>query len=138
MEDIPELTISGLNTMENVTFPYGWTGNVFSVSEGAPMVPGMLAEVMFNGYNDATYFDVSAIVSPDDHDGIKIMKPLSQDTPLSGCQTFPCDNAYNKPDDIATLSTPDSELIVFLGNIVNSKRSMRQKRVNHEFVTGAL
>jgi len=138
MADIPDLTISGLNTIESVTFPAGWTGNFYSVSEGAANIPGMLGEVMFGGFAGATYFDVSAIVNPNDGNGVKILKPLSQDLPLSGCQTFPCANAYNQPDDIATLSTTDTELICLLGNVVNSKRSMRQKRVDHEFVTGAL
>lgn len=135
MEDIPDLTISGLNTVKNVTFPDSWTGNFFSVSEGSANTPGMLGEVMFNGFAGATYFDVSAIVNPDDGDGVKILKPLSTDEPLSGCQSFPCANAYNKPDDIATLSTDDTELICLLGTVPASKRSMRQKRFTHDFVT---
>jgi len=135
MEDIPNLTISGLNTIKNVTFPTGWTGNWYSVSKGKANVPGMLGEVMFDGFAGATYFDISAIVNPDDAEGVKILKPLSSDSPLSGCQTFPCSNAYNLPDDIATLSTPDSELICLLGTVTSSKRSTREKRFDHEFVT---
>lgn len=138
LEEIAPLTISGLNTIENVTFPTGWIGNWYSVSEGAANVTGMLGEVLFNGYAGATYFDVSAIVNPDDHDGVKIIKPLSSDTPLSGCQTSPCSNEYNEADDVATLSTTDTELICLLGTLTESKRATRQKRFDHEFVTGAL
>ncbi|RDW88223.1 hypothetical protein BP6252_00255 [Coleophoma cylindrospora] len=138
MENIEAVTISGLNTIKNVTFPEGWTGNWYSVSEGAANVTGMLGEVMFGGYGGATFFDISAIVNPDDDQGVKILKPLSADTPLSGCQTFPCSNAYNQPDDIATLATDDTELICLLGTLTSSKRSTRQKRFDHEFVTGAL
>lgn len=137
MADIESLSISGLNTIESVTFPDTWTGNFYSVSDGAANVTGMLGEVMFGGYAGATYFDVSAIVNPLDAAGVKILKPMSSDTPLSGCQAFPCSNAYNQPDDIATLATDDTELICLLGTVSNSKRANRQKRFDHDFVSGA-
>jgi hypothetical protein len=139
LAEIEPLTISGLNSVANVTFPAGWTGNAFSVTKGAPYVPGMLAEVMFGGFDGATYFDVSAIVNPNDNDGIKILKPLSSDTPLSGCQTYPgCDNAYNAWDDVATESTDDTELVCLVGTAASDKKLRRATRVDHEFVTGAL
>lgn len=47
-----------------VNFPHGWIGNAYAVSEGNNDTPGMLAEVTFQGWNDLTYFDVSAIVDP--------------------------------------------------------------------------
>jgi hypothetical protein len=134
LEEIPNIVIKGLETA-NQTLPDGWTGNCYSVSEGAPNVPGMLAEFRFNGYAGATYFDVSAIVNPDDVNGVKMVFPKNSNTPVSGCQTFPCSNAYNQPDDVATLSTDDSELVVLLGNLDTTRRRGLVARMSREFVT---
>jgi hypothetical protein len=134
LELIPDLVIEGLGTA-NQTMPNSWIGNLFSVSEGAPVVPGMLAEFRFNGFAGATYFDVSAIVNPNDTEGVKMIMPMSSDKPVSGCQTFPCTNAYNKWDDIATLSTDDTELVVLLGNLSNQRRRGLVARMPREFVT---
>ncbi|KAH9224197.1 hypothetical protein DL95DRAFT_271296, partial [Leptodontidium sp. 2 PMI_412] len=116
LEAIPDLVIPGSETA-NQTFPTGWIGNWYSVSEGEANVPGMLGEVRFDGFAGATYFDVSAIVNPDDVNGVKEIFPLHSSIPISGCQTFPCNNAYNKWDDIATLSTDGSELVCLLGTV---------------------
>jgi hypothetical protein len=134
LEEIPSLVIPGLGTA-NQTMPNSWIGNCYSVSEGAPNVPGMLAEFRFNGYAGACYFDVSAIVNPNDTEGVKMILPKNSDTPVSGCQTFPCSNAYNKWDDVATLSTPDSELVVLLGTLSNARRRGLVARMPREFVT---
>ncbi|KAE9364379.1 hypothetical protein N431DRAFT_431253 [Stipitochalara longipes BDJ] len=134
LEEIPALTIQGLGTADQ-SIPQNWIGNAYSVSEGAPNVPGMLAEFSFNGYAGATYFDVSAIVNPNDVNGIKEIFPLNSNTPVSGCQTFPCSNAYNQWDDIATLSSTDTEFVVLLGNLSNTRKRSLVARVAHEFVT---
>lgn len=134
LEVIPELVIEGLGTA-NQTMPDSWIGNVYSVNEGAPNVPGMLAEFRFNGFAGATYFDVSAIVNPDDTQGVKMVFPKNSNTPVSGCQKFPCLNAYNKWDDVATLSTDDSELVVLLGNLSSERRRGLVARMPREFVT---
>jgi len=134
LEEIPNLVIDGLGTA-NQTMPNSWIGNLFSVCEGAPIVPGILAEFRFNGYAGSTYFDVSAIVNPNDTEGVKMIFPKNSDTPVSGCQTFPCSNAYNKWDDVATLSTPDSELVVLIGNLSNERRRGLVARMSREFVT---
>lgn len=132
----------------DATFPDSWIGNWYSVSKGKKDVPGMLGEVRFNGYEGHTYFDVSAIIDPNDQEGVKMITPKNFDTPFSGCQTFPCANAYNKWDDLATLSTPDKDLICLLGNLSGSKtrsivRSVKEfvnlkthKRFARDFVTG--
>jgi len=86
----------GPSVTANQTMPDSWIGNLFSVNEGAAIVPGMLAEFRFNGFAGATYFDVSAIVNPDDTEGVKMVFPKNNNSPISGCQTFPCSNAYNK------------------------------------------
>lgn len=136
---IAPITLQGINDQQTVEFPDSWGGNAYSVSEGAANVTGMLAEVLFQGFADQTYFDVSAIVKPDDTQGVKILKPLSSDTPVSGCQTPPCSNAYNAPDDVETLSTSETTLMCLLGTLSSSsKRGQRIRRVDHEFVTGAL
>jgi hypothetical protein len=134
LEEIPDLVIEGLGSA-NQTMPNSWIGNLYSVSQGAAKVPGMLAEFRFNGFADATYFDVSAIVNPGDIEGVKMVFPKNSDTPVSGCQTFPCSNAYNKWDDVATLSTTDTELVVLLGNLSNERRRGLVARMPREFVT---
>jgi hypothetical protein len=132
LQKIPTIVVPAGGSAD-ATFPESWIGNWYSVSKGAEDVPGMLGEVRFQGYNGHTYFDVSAIVKPDDHDGVKMITPKNFETPFSGCQTFPCANAYNKWDDIATLSTPDTDLVCLLGNLPAQKR-MNVARAVKEFV----
>lgn len=121
LQKIPALVIPGQGTAM-ATFPDEWIGNWYSVSAGKTDVPGMLGEVRFGGFAGHTYFDVSAIVNPQDTEGVKMVMPKNHDLPVSGCQSFPCSNAYNKWDDIATLSTEDTELICLLGNLNNQRR----------------
>jgi len=121
---IPALSVPGLSTA-NATFPSAWIGNWHSVSSGAENKTGMLGEVTWNGFANANYFDVSAIVDPNDNEGVKQIFPKNSATPVSGCTTFPCSNQYNKPDDVATLSTDENELICLLGNISNERRHAR-------------
>ncbi|TVY46754.1 hypothetical protein LOCC1_G002006 [Lachnellula occidentalis] len=121
---IPALAVSGLAT-EVASFPDSWIGNWHSVSSGAENVTGMLGEVAWNGFSGSNFFDVSAIVNPDDNQGVKQIYPKSSTTPMSGCQTFPCTNAYNKPDDVATLSTEEADLVCLIGNIANERRHAR-------------
>lgn len=97
-----------------------WTGNLFAVHKGQPAVPGMLAEVAFNSWNDLTFFDVSAIVNPNDVDNVSEMYPYKEpNNPKSGCAAphnpFPCTNAYYAPDDIQTKSTNEPHLVVTFG-----------------------
>jgi len=134
LEEIPDLVIKGFETV-NQTFPYSWIGNLYSVSKGAPNVPGMLAEFRWNGFADATYFDVSAIVNPDDTEGVKMVFPKNSNKPVSGCQAFPCANAYNKWDDVATLSSTDNEFVVLVGNLSNERRRGVVARMSREYIT---
>ncbi|KFY30451.1 hypothetical protein V493_01895 [Pseudogymnoascus sp. VKM F-4281 (FW-2241)] len=112
--ELPSIDLTG-GSSQVATFPDHWIGNWYTVSEGKEDKPGMLGEVRWDGFSGENYFDVSAIVNPDDHDGVKMLYPKSSKTPMSGCQTFPCDNAYNLPDDIQTLSTPENELECLIG-----------------------
>lgn len=134
LESIPKLEIKGLQTA-NQTFPTGWIGNWYSVSQGAENVPGMLGEVSFNGWAGATYFDVSAIVNPNDNVGVKEIFPLHSNTPVSGCQTFPCANAYNKWNDVATLSSESDELVCLIGNLSNERKRGLVAKMSRDFVT---
>ncbi|KAG9234691.1 hypothetical protein BJ875DRAFT_441061 [Amylocarpus encephaloides] len=134
MAQIESISLEGSGT-GNATFPTGWIGNWYSVSEGAQDVPGMLGEVRFDGFGGATFFDVSAIVNPDDHSGVKMIFPKNSDKPVSGCQTFPCANAYNVWDDVATLATDDKELICLVGNLSNERKRGTIARMPREFVT---
>ncbi|RKF55616.1 putative dnase1 protein [Golovinomyces cichoracearum] len=115
------------NSEAHQNFPVGWSGNWYSISKGGANVPGMLGEVRFDGYNGATYFDVSAIVNPNDNEGVKQIFPASTNKPVSGCQIFPCANVYKKADDLQTVSTDSKDLICLLGNIPQHRR--RGKRL---------
>ncbi|KAI1214687.1 uncharacterized protein F4807DRAFT_6070 [Annulohypoxylon truncatum] len=120
---IDSVTVAG-NQQTKVNIPTSWIGNAYSVSEGKPNVPGMLAEFTFQGWNDITYFDVSAIVNPSDTVGVKQIFPASemQNTPktlVSGCLLFPCATAYYAPDDVQTVTTKETDLVVTLGNAAN-------------------
>lgn len=99
----------------NVTIPIGYNGNAYSYSTGAENIPGMLAEFAFNSYAGATYFDVSAIVNAEDKSGVYQMYPADTESPISGCTSFACNNAYYRPDDIQTKSTDSTHIIVTLG-----------------------
>jgi len=133
MEEIPNTLVPG-NTNKTVTFTTGWTGNWYSVSKGQPMVPGMLGEIAWDAWGGNHYFDVSAIVNPKDIDGVKIMYPKIAKTPLSGCQTFPCKNAYNHPDDIQTMSTAEKELVCLIGNLAVVPTAPVTRRHARDFV----
>ncbi|TFB03853.1 hypothetical protein CCMA1212_003833 [Trichoderma ghanense] len=98
-----------------VTFPDTWQGNFYAVKEGSANVPGMLGEVNFGSWHGLTYFDVSAIVDPNDKDNVKQMFPAKSLEPMSGCVNFPCNNAYYLPDDIQTKATQEQELVCTLG-----------------------
>lgn len=113
--ELPSVTVGG-GEKKTVSFPDKYEGNFYAVQEGKDNVPGMLGELMFGGWNGLTYFDVSAIVDPADHNNVKQMWPVDSQQPMSGCEVFPCDNAYWLPDDIQTKSTPEVDLMTTLGS----------------------
>ncbi|KAL7790848.1 hypothetical protein V8C37DRAFT_383401 [Trichoderma ceciliae] len=113
--DIDPVTANGQNNV-TVNLPENWQGNFYAIPDGADNVPGMLGEVNFDSWHDLTYFDVSAIVNPNDKDNIKQLFPAGSYEPMSGCPNFPCNNAYYLPDDIQTKATPESDLICTLGS----------------------
>jgi len=108
--------VVGGNSNANQTFDEGWTGNFYSVSDGAVNKPGMLGEVAWNSWDGITFFDVSAIVDPTDVVGVKQMFPADDPTVLSGCETFPCAHVYMAADDVQTQATTSTSLICTLGN----------------------
>jgi hypothetical protein len=113
--DIDPVTVSGQQNT-TVNFPDTWQGNFYAVQDGAANVPGMLGEVNFGSWHGLTYFDVSAIVDPNDKDNVKQLFPSGSYEPMSGCDNFPCNNAYYLPDDIQTKATQESDLICTLGS----------------------
>jgi len=130
LQAIPTLILPG-NTIKNVTFPEAWIGNWWSMSEGAPYAPGMLGEIAWNAYAGSTFFDVSAIVNPADINGVKMLYPKISALPVSGCQTFPCENVYNKPDDIQTLSTTETTLVCLLGSKTATTEAVARRHPRH-------
>ncbi|KAI0552075.1 hypothetical protein F4679DRAFT_95662 [Xylaria curta] len=142
LQQIEPVVIAGLDQTK-VNFPDGWIGNAYSVSDGAPNVPGMLAEVTFQGWQGLTYFDVSAIVNPNDHDGVKELYPTSEQSIeekqlISGCAIFPCSKAYYHPDDVQTVTTSAEDLICTLGNPPSNvvARDVEVELVARKFVLG--
>lgn len=118
---IDNLEVGGWGT-ETATFPLGWSGNFISVMKGGESKNGMLAEVTFNAWEGMTFFDVSAIVAPEDTSQIKELFPVLAQNPLAGCQDYPCNNAYNQPDDIMTKATQETDFICLIGNLVADRR----------------
>ncbi|GAO17850.1 uncharacterized protein UV8b_06922 [Ustilaginoidea virens] len=98
-----------------VVFPPDWVGNFYAVQEGHDNIPGMLGEVAFSSRDHKTYFDVSGIVNADDVNNVKQIWPASGAPPMSGCEVFPCSNAYWLPDDVQTKVTSELDLIATLG-----------------------
>ncbi|KAI1117377.1 hypothetical protein F5Y14DRAFT_382033 [Nemania sp. NC0429] len=142
LQTIDPIVVPGFDEAK-VDFPQSWIGNAYSVSEGAPNVPGMLAEVTFQGWNGFTYFDVSAIVNPSDLDGVKELYPASQrdakeKVAISGCAVFPCPKVYYHPDDIQTVTSTEEDFICTLGNPPNGEvaRSVEMELVPRRFVLG--
>ncbi|KAK3325398.1 DNase1 protein [Apodospora peruviana] len=115
MAHIADTRVPG-NQNVTISVPDGWVGNFYAVADGSPKVPGMLGEVAFNGWMGITYFDVSAIVNPNDKNGVKQMWPKGENQPVSGCVKFPCAFAYYAPDDVQTRATMVSDLFCSLGN----------------------
>jgi hypothetical protein len=126
-EKLDDVTIPSFQEV-TVNFPGSWIGNVFSVSEGAPRVTGMLAEFVFQGFEGKTFYDVSAIVNPYDHHGIKELYPASQKgleekENVSGCDVFPCNSVYYNPDDEQTHASEETDFICTLGTSSPSNTS---------------
>jgi hypothetical protein len=132
-------TIAGLTTY-TVEFPTGWIGNYYSVSEGAPIVPGMLGELRWNGWNGLNWFDVSAIVNPNDLNGVKTISPKYSGTPSSGCESYVdgCGNAYYTPGEDQTKSTAESALVCTLGTPGTPASASKPKGRRHprHFIAG--
>lgn len=121
LASVPSVVVPGGQDVK-VNIPHGWIGNWYSVSKGEKDVPGMLGEVAFNGWNDITFFDVSAIVNPNDHHGVKELYPATEPKPVSGCKKFPCNNAYYIWDDVQTKATQETDLICTLGDGILTER----------------
>lgn len=119
-----------------VNIPDSWIGNWHSISAGKTGSPGMLGEVAFQGWNGNTYFDVSAIVDPNDHDGVKEVYPAQSRSPTSGCENFPCNNAYYVWDDVQTKVTSETDLVCTLGSGRSPLNSRAEESVKRNFVLG--
>ncbi|KAF2970381.1 hypothetical protein GQX73_g3223 [Xylaria multiplex] len=142
LQQIGSVVVPG-NDKLKVDIPDSWIGNAYSVSEGAPSVVGMLAEFTFQGWQGLTYFDVSAIVNPNDHEGVKELYPLSQQdakekVSISGCDVFPCPTVYYHPDDVQTVTSLETDFICTLGNPPSNKvaRDVGTELVARKYVLG--
>jgi len=136
LASIDPAVIAGLTNC-TVEFPVSWIGNFFSVSEDADIVPGMLGELRWDGWGGINWFDVSAIVNPNDMNGVKTISPKYAGSPYSGCENYEggCDNAYYAPNDIQTKSTTDKDLVCTLGTQISISKPKGRRHPRH-FVTG--
>lgn len=125
-----------------VEIPFQWVGNWHGVHKGQANTDGMLGEVTFDGWGGKNYFDVSAIVNPNDKDNVSEMWPADEpNTPTSGCKTFPCNNAYYVWDDVQTRVTTQSHIICTLSKngYSASKRDAEEdteEKLSRDFVLG--
>ncbi|TAQ89819.1 hypothetical protein B7494_g1850 [Chlorociboria aeruginascens] len=139
---IPPLTLAGHSSAIQA-IPISWIGNFYSVSQGAPNVPGMLGELRFQGAFGATYFDVSAIVNPQDTHGVQLIYPVGEDPNRSGATTSGCavvqgcKNMYIASDDVQTKSTPSTDLVCTLGTPASAPKK-RSAKFSRDYVTGAI
>lgn len=108
------VTVDG-SEKKDVEFPQGFVGNFYAIADGQDNKPGMLGEIMFQGDGGKTYFDVSAIIDANDKNGVKQMYPAESQSPMSGCEVFPCNNAYYLSDDVQTKVTEETHIITTLG-----------------------
>lgn len=127
---IDSIKVSGMES-KNVSIPESWVGNWYSVCEGSDETTGMLGEVTFQGWGGINYFDVSAIVNPNDKDGVHQIYPASEldaeiKSLFSGCSVFPCNTAYYVWNDLQTMSTTENELICTLGNSNSTSESSKR------------
>lgn len=128
---LPDISLPAGQTVTQ-SHPQGWKGMCWGVMEGGFNKGfGMLAEFTWNGFEDKTYFDVSAIDDPNDLDNIKMMMPAQGSTPVSGCQNIAvgtCKNMYVEPEDTQTQVTPEKHLLVLVGNLNGGAPASRIKR----------
>lgn len=113
-DEIAPVTVDK-NGDTNVTLPDSYQGNFYALREDQEHKPGMLGEVKFGGWQGITFFDVSAIVDPTDDNNVKQMWPVGATSPMSGCEKFPCANAYVNWDDVQTKATNSKHLMTTLG-----------------------
>jgi len=124
---IAPVTLAG-NAVIEQPIPNGWIGNWYTYNKGADNKPGMLGEVNFQGWNGLTYFDVSGIVHPHDGQGVKMLYPTENPDNNSGCQHAGdayCDNMYNRPNDIATKTSPRTHFTCLVGKKSGSNSNTR-------------
>jgi hypothetical protein len=111
----PSTLVPGKGTV-HVAMPFAWEGafqTSFKSSDCGPV--GIRGEVRFNGFEDKTFYDVSAIDALNDNSSVKFLYPQSGQGVKSGCDHFPCDGAYKKPDDLQTQVTGETDLIREIG-----------------------
>ena len=119
--DTPAPTLVPGKATIHVPIPLGYEGAFQTASSpndcgvrGKGKV-GIRGEVKFNGMEDKTFYDVSAIDNLTDNTGIKFLYPSSGTGVRHGCNKFPCNNAYNHAQDIQTQVTLEKDLICEIG-----------------------
>ncbi|TVY83170.1 hypothetical protein LSUE1_G004755 [Lachnellula suecica] len=104
------------HSSKHVSMPGAWNGSWRTIFDGGnPSESSIRGEVTFNGFVGDTYYDVEAIDNCCDNSGVKWLYPASGNGVHSGCNTFPCDGAYKKWDDIQTQSTSEKDLVCEIG-----------------------
>jgi hypothetical protein len=58
-----------------VSSPGGWAGNFYAVRDMLDGKVGILGEIRWNSFANLTFFDVSAVINPNDQSNVKFMFP---------------------------------------------------------------
>ncbi|KAJ8066840.1 hypothetical protein OCU04_004222 [Sclerotinia nivalis] len=100
-----------------VDFPDVWSGTIMAKkTDSVVPINRVLAEITFAP--KMTYYDISAIDNQTDNSGIRFISPygLPQTKYFRpGCDWFPCDNAYLKPEDPHTRTTFATDFLCEVG-----------------------
>ncbi|KAF7870629.1 hypothetical protein EAF04_004373 [Stromatinia cepivora] len=116
----------GPKQVQMLEVPSGWSGNFNAFVIGsAEKDHRTLAEFTFphpdgnnpkdpkNQHKYRTWYDVSAVDTHEDQDGVHFVYPYSKEGRKAGCETFPCDEAYrHSKDDKNTMFTEDTTMVV--------------------------
>ncbi|CAG8971083.1 hypothetical protein HYALB_00009683 [Hymenoscyphus albidus] len=112
---IPQIAVPRKGTVY-VPIPEGWEGAWQTSKSATDCGPvDIRGEVKFNGFEDKSWYDVSAIDNLTNNEGVYWLYPQSGNGVHSGCEKFPCDTSYNRPDDKQTQVTDEKDLICEIG-----------------------
>jgi hypothetical protein len=79
---------------------------------------GIMGEIAFQGYQDISYYDVTAVHNPNDFQGVHVLVPRGGNSPKgAGCIVFPCDTTIYQASQVEgrTYLTTSTEFDCYIG-----------------------